>query len=241
MIALIDLAALYWPVWFQTKDALKAMDAALDRVDWTRREFPRTVVCCDSPINLRKEWAQTYKAQREEKPPQSIEGWVATQHRAESWGLPVVSSVGYEGEDIVASLAKQAWPEEVVIVGVDKDLYALISDTVWISSPKGKIDENGCFEKWGVVPRQMTEFLAMTGDATDNIQGCPSCGPARAADLLARFDTIDGIRAATDAEILEVRGVGKKTLACLREWDPTLALKLVKLMDDAPVRLEELF
>lgn len=241
MLTLVDLAPVYWPGWFMAKSAVRAYENAIEKLDWYRREFPRIVICCDSPISLRKEWCATYKAQREEKPVEAIEAWNAVQNRVADWGLPVVRHDGFEGEDIVASLAAQAWPEETQIVGVDKDLYALISDTVWIASPKGRIDSNACFEKWGVVPSQMTDFLAMVGDATDNIQGCPNCGPGRAADLLTRFDTLAGIKEASDEEVLGVRGVGKKTLASLREWDPTMALKLVRLMDNAPIRLEELW
>jgi len=52
---------------------------------------------------------------------------------------------------------------------------------------------------------------------------------------------LEAVRAAKDAELLSVRGVGKKTLESLREWDPALALKLVTLLDDAPIELAKLW
>ena len=242
MVTLIDVSSVFWPGWFQTKSGIRAFENAIEKVDWYRRDNPgRTVVCADSPVSKRKEWAPSYKAQREEKPAEAIDALVSLLRRVQDWGVPVVQCEGYEGEDIACGLVKQAWPEPTQIVGVDKDLYALISETVWIAGKAGRIDSNGCFDRWGVVPSQMTDFLAMTGDATDNIQGCAHCGPGRAADLLWQFGSLDDVRAATDEEILSVRGIGKKTLASLREWDPTLALRLVQLLDDAPVELEALW
>jgi DNA polymerase I len=241
MITMIDVSSVFWPAWFQTKSGIRAYENAVEKVDWYWRDNPRTVVCADSPVSKRKEWCASYKAQREEKPAEALDALVSLLRRVHAWGVPVVECQGFEGEDIVSSLVSQAWPEPVQIVGVDKDLYALISDTVWIAGKSGIIDSNACFNRWGVVPSQMTDFLALTGDAADNIQGCPNCGPGRAADLLERFETLDSLRAASDADILSVRGVGKKTLDSLRAWDPTLALRLVRLLDDAPVTLETLW
>ncbi len=239
-LCLIDLSSVYFPAWFATQSGIRAYDITTERVDWYRREYPRTVVCLDSPVSKRKEWDPSYKEKREKKPPECIEALLDVIDRIQRWGMATAQADGYEGEDAVASICKQAWPEPVVVVGTDKDLYALISDTVTIASPKGIIDINGCYDKWGVTPSMMTEFLAITGDPVDGIQGCPSCGIKRAGDLLQRFETIAGIQAATDDEILSVPGVGAKTLACLRAWDPSLALKLVRLLDDAPVNLAEL-
>jgi hypothetical protein len=59
--------------------------------------------------------------------------------------------------------------------------------------------------------------------------------------LLRTFGTIDGVRSATDEEILALKGIGKKTLASLRAWDPTLAVKLTTLITDAPIALSDLF
>ena len=106
---------------------------------------------------------------------------------------------------------------------------------------KSIIGVEECIQKFGVKPHQIRDFLALTGDVADNIPGCPSCGLMRARDLLLRFGSIKGIKAATDEEILSVRKVGLKTLTELRAWDPTLAVKLVTLLDDAPVVLEDLW
>lgn len=240
-LTLIDLGAEFWRNYFGSRSAVTGYELTLERIDWYRRECDRTVICCDSPKSLRREWFEGYKSNRPPKPADAIEALNAVQDRVRSWGLPVVQCDGYEADDIVATLARQAWPEDVTVIGSEKDFFPLIGDTVRLMGRGGPIGSNECLEKFGVLPEQMTDWLALVGDAADAIPGCPNCGPGRATDLLERFETLAALRAATDEDILSVRGVGKKTLASLRDWDPDLALKLVRLLDDAPVELEALW
>jgi DNA polymerase-1 len=241
VLALIDVGAEFWKNYFGSRSAVTGYELTLERIDWYRHVDCRTVVCCDSPKSKRKEWFHDYKSNRPPKPADALEALIAVQQRATSWGIPVVQSEGYEADDLIATLASQAWPEEVHIVGSEKDFFCLIGDTVKLVGKHGLIGANECFEKFGVLPNQMTDWLALVGDAADAIPGCPSCGPGRATDLLERFETLARIREATDEEILSVRGVGKKTLESLRAWDPSLALQLVRLLDDAPITLDTLW
>lgn len=241
MIALIDLGAEFWKNYFGSRSALSGYELTLEKIDWYRRHGERVVVCCDSPKSKRREWCESYKSNRPPKPQDAIEALVAVQDRARDWGLPVVQCDGYEADDVVATLAGQAWPEECHIIGSEKDFFCLISETVRLVGKNGFIGSNECMEKFGVLPNQMLDWLALVGDAADAIPGCPNCGPGRATDLLTRFETLDALRAAGDDDILSVRGVGQKTLTSLREWDPTLTLKLVRLLDDAPVQLDALW
>lgn len=241
MLALIDIGAEFWKNYFGSRSALTGYELTLERIDWYRHVDCRTVVCCDSPKSLRKDWFAGYKSNRPPKPAEAIASLIAVQQRVATWGLPVVQCEGYEADDLVATLARQAWPEEVQIIGSEKDFFCLIGDTVSLIGKHGPIGTNECFEKFGVLPNQMTDWLALVGDAADAIPGCPNCGPGRATDLLERFETLDGIRSASDEDIRAVRGVGPKTLESLRAWDPTMALKLVRLLDDAPLQLEQLW
>lgn len=241
MITLIDVAAEFWRNSLGGKLPLQGYEYTLERIDWYRRECDRTVVCCDSPNLLRKQWFEGYKASRKDKPPGAMDALISVQQRAEAWGLPVVQCAGYEADDVIATLAKQAWPEPVQIIGSEKDFFCLISETVRLIGKNGPIGGNECFEKFGVLPSQMTDWLTLVGDNSDDIPGCPNCGPGRATLLLDRFDTLAGILAATDDQLLAIKGVGKATLASLREWDPTLARRLIQLMEDAPVDLDGLF
>lgn len=240
-IALIDLGAEFWKNYFGSRSAVKAYELTLECCDWYRRAYERVAVCCDSPVSKRKEIFADYKSNRTPKPADAIESLVAIQTRVSSWGIPVVQCEGYEADDIVATLAQQAWPEEVHVVGSEKDFFCLIGETVKLMGKHGLIGTNECYEKFGVLPHQMPDWLALVGDATDNIPGCPNCGPGRATDLLERFETLDGILQASDEDILSIRGVGKKTLESLRAWDPAIARELVRLMTDAPVVLDTLW
>jgi 5'-3' exonuclease len=241
MLTLIDLGAEFWRNYFGSKSAVVAYELTLEHVDWYRRDCPRTVVCCDSPKSLRKEWFEGYKSNRSPKPQDAIDALVAVQRRIATWGVPVVLRDGYEGDDVLATLTAQAWIEEVQIIGSEKDLFPLIAPNVRLMGRTGPIGANECMEKFGVAPAQMTDWIALVGDAADAIPGCPHCGPGRASDLLERFGTIPGIQGASDEEILGISGIGKKTLESLRAWDPALALRLVRLIEDVPVSLLDLF
>ena len=241
MIVLFDLGATFWYYYFAQLSAVDAYSNTLDRIDWYAKSNPgRFVVCCDHPVLKRKQMDPTYKAQRKEKPRDGVDALTSVEERAREWGLPVVKLEGFEGDDIVSTLCAQAWPETVQIVGTEKDFYALLADNVTLVGRQGTIDESDCMRKFGCAPSQMTDYLALCGDYADGVKGCPNCGPDRSARLLERFGTIARIKAATDDELKELKGIGEKTRASLREWDPTQALSLVRLMTDAPVNLWEL-
>lgn len=108
----------------------------------------------------------------------------------EKMGLYSLSKEGYEADDIIASVVKKFKNDmQINIVTHDKDLYQLISDNVSIYSAAKKelYDENGCFEKYGVYPQQMIDFLAICGDSADNIPGIKGIGEKGAKKLLDEF------------------------------------------------------
>jgi DNA polymerase-1 len=240
MLTLIDLGAEFWKNFFGSRSAVTAYELTLERIDWYRRECERTVVCCDSPKSKRKEWCETYKSNRPPKPQDALDSLISVQQRVRDWGVATVQCDGYEADDIIATLVAQAFGD-VQIIGSEKDLFCLIGGGVRLLGKNGHIGDGDCFAKFGVAPSQMPDWLTLVGDAADCIPGCPNCGPGRASDLLERFGSLDALLAATDEEILSVRGVGKKTLESLRAWDPAMARKLVRLLDDAPVQLDRLW
>lgn len=241
MLTLIDLGAEFWKNYYATGSGVDAYSLTIDRIQFYVKEWRRVVVCCDSPKSKRKEWCPTYKSNRKPKPEDGVDALVSVPERVKAWGVPVVQCDGYEADDVIASLVAQAWPEEVQIIGSEKDFFCLICDSVRLVGKAGYITANDCMTKFGVAPSQMQDWLALAGDAADAIPGCPGCGPSRATTLLENFGSIEGIRAARDEDILALPGIGKKTLDGIRSWDPTMARKLIKLLDDAPVSLVELF
>lgn len=240
-ICLVDLSGQFWRAYHGSKSDVDAYQLTLEQCESYRKRFERTIICCDCGPLLRAEWSPDYKAQRGEKPQDAIDSLRAIEQQIETWDTPLLKVRGYEADDLCASIVEQAWLDEVVIVSSDKDLYQLLSDSVRMITKNGEIGPDGCKEKFGVKPEQMRDFLALAGDQSDNVSGCPGIGPGRARDLLVKFGDLDAIKAATDEELRTVRGMGEKTIANLREWDPTLAVKLVTLIRTAPVSLEDLW
>lgn len=109
--------------------------------------------------------------------------------------IPLVRLQGEEADDVLASLT--CWAErdgaDVLVATSDKDMYQLVGDHVRVV-PAAKeaplIDGKGVLEKTGVHPRQIVDWLALTGDTVDNIAGVPGMGPKTAAKLLQTFDSL---------------------------------------------------
>jgi DNA polymerase-1 len=241
MICLVDLSGIFWRNFYGCRSDIDAYQITLEQVEGYRERFERTAVCCDCGPLIRAEWYPDYKIQRGEKPQDAIDSLRAIEQQAATWDTPLIKLKGYEADDVIASLVDQAWLDDVVIISSDKDLYQLLSDSVRLITKNGEVGPAECVKKFGVRPDQIRDFLTLTGDASDNIPGCPGIGPGRARDLLVKFGTLEAVRAATDEELRTVRGMGDKTLVSLREWDPSLARRLVTLLTDAPVSLSELW
>jgi len=109
--------------------------------------------------------------------------------------IPLVRLQGEEADDVLASLA--CWAEadgaEILVATSDKDMYQLVRDSTRIV-PAAKdvplIDSRGVLGKTGVHPRQIVDWLALTGDTVDNIAGVPGLGPKTAARLLQKFESL---------------------------------------------------
>lgn len=240
MINLFDLSASFWRDALGGKDPLQGYDLTMDRID--RLRGMRTIVCCDSPRSIRKEQQPTYKSNREAKPEAAIDALRAVHNRVLDLGIPIACVEGWEADDVIATLVEQAWPEEVVILGAEKDFYCLLAHehVVRLVGPRGPVDASHCVDKFGVKPEQMTDWLALAGDPADGVPGCPNCGPGRASDLLLKFCTLMAVKAATYDELRSVRGIGEKTAASIQEWDPAPTLELVRLRTDLPISLLEI-
>lgn len=235
-LLLVDLSAEFWRHYHATKSGQWAYELTIERLTALVHHYPRMVVCCEGRNPFRHQWFPAYKANRSEKPEDAKESLREIIAAVSDSPVPTVSIDGYEADDLIATLATQA-SEPVVILSRDKDLYALLSDNVRMLIDDKLIGPDECVAKFGVWPEQMRDLLAIAGDASDNVPGCPGIGMKGAAALIQRFGSLDAARAAKPAEL----GLGPKTLAKFVEWDPTLAVKLVTLLFDAPVCIEDLF
>ena len=159
----------------------------------------RLVVCWDAGYDHRIKLYPEYKANRrvarEEGEPSMIPFQKGALERIlETSGWAQAISMGYEADDVMATLAKQESGTVAIYTG-DQDLHQTVTDSTHvISSNKGKDiiwDLERVMEKWGVTPNRIPEVKGLAGDGGDNIPGCPGCGMGWAKKLLNRYETLE--------------------------------------------------
>jgi DNA polymerase-1 len=137
-----------------------------------------------------------YKANRAETPPDLIEQIPYVRRALEAMRIPVLEYPGFEADDVIGAIARRAEGEgfEVVVVSSDKDMLQLVNERVSMLNP-AKDDEWYDPAKvkafMGVRPDQVTDLLALKGDAIDNIPGAPGIGDKGAKDLIERFGNVE--------------------------------------------------
>jgi DNA polymerase-1 len=138
-----------------------------------------------------------YKANRDPAPEELKRQFQWARDVAHSMGLSCYSDPRYEADDLIGTLADywRGRGHPVCVVSSDKDLAQLIgaNDYWWDFSRNQKLGTEQLFKKFGVLPEQMADYLALTGDAVDNIPGVPGIGPKSAAALLAHFGNLDNL------------------------------------------------
>jgi len=149
-------------------------------------------------------------------------------------GFPVLCVPGVEADDVIGTLAEQAHAQgiDVLISTGDKDLAQLVRPGVTLinTMTNTTMDVSGVFDKFGVKPEQIVDFLSLTGDSVDNVPGVAKCGPKTAAKWLAEYGTLDSVIANADK-------IGGKIGENLREALPNLPLSrsLVTIKTDVPL------
>jgi DNA polymerase-1 len=156
--------------------------------------------------------------------------------------LPILEVQGFEADDVIATLARQAveagW--KVLVVSGDKDLLQMVGDDVKVLNPgregMGAVlyDRKTVEEKWGVPPERVVDVLALVGDAIDNIPGVPGIGEKGARDLVREFGPVEAVLENADRV---KRPAYREGLTRHRE-DALLSKRLATLRTDAPVVLD---
>ena len=120
----------------------------------------------------------------------------------EAMGMPLLSVPGVEADDVIGTLAAEATRAQrrVVISTGDKDMAQLVSDHVTLvnTMTETELDRDGVVTKYGVAPDRIVDYLALMGDAIDNIPGVPKVGPKTAAKWLNQFGSLDAVIAKAD-------------------------------------------
>ncbi len=147
---------------------------------------------------LRSKIDPNYKANRPKPPEDLLKQLPVAIEWIKKMDFKSLEISGYEADDIIATIAKDAKQKgiKVQIVSSDKDLYQLIDDDrVLIYDPmkKIKINKDECMKKFGVKPFQITDYLAIVGDSSDNIPGVKGIGPKGARTLLSTYKNLKEI------------------------------------------------
>ncbi len=186
-------------------------------------------------LTLRHEEFKEYKAQRPPMP-DGMKAQIPYIHRVvEALNIPAVKQAGYEADDLIGTLARQAEQagHDVVIVTGDKDMLQLITPHVRIYDPvKDKWSGDAeCIAKFGVEPGRVVEVMGLMGDSSDNIPGVKGIGEKTAIRLITQFRTIDELL----TRLEEVTPTRIKTILAEQADNARLSRKLATIDTQSPV------
>ena len=201
-------------------------------------------VCFDShgPTERHTDYAD-YKANRQETPEDILIAVPDIKRIIKAFNIPVIESMGFEADDIIGTLSKQAENAgyNVFMVTPDKDYGQLVSDKVKIYKPAyqgGDVEIMGPKEvcaKWNIERvDQVIDVLGLMGDAVDNIPGIPGVGEKTAAKLLKEYDTLENVLAHAE----NIKGALGKKVTEGKEL-AILSKKLATIIMDVPVEFHE--
>lgn len=181
---------------------------------------------------VRHESFVDYKANRAKAPDDLSEQIVRTHELITDLRIPSFVYPGYEADDIIATRASKAYTNPhmyTTIMSSDKDLKQLINDRIDVRDPmKNKSTSLSDFQReYGFAPEYMRDYLALIGDASDNIPGIAGIWPKTASDLIKQYNSIDAIYSA-----IESGDINKSILTKLEAWRDMVAqaLQLVSLL-----------
>ena len=188
---------------------------------------------------LRTEMYVEYKANRDATPEAIKIAIPYIQELLKAMHIPIMEKAGFEADDLIGTLAKQAEKEgfQVFMVTPDKDFAQLVSENIFMYKPARM--GNG-IEIWGIPevqarfeverPEQVIDFLGMMGDASDNIPGLPSVGEKTAKKFLAEYGSMENLLANTH----QLKGAIKEKIEANKELG-LLSKKLATILLDCPV------
>ena len=195
-----------------------------------------------STPTFRHKMYEPYKANREAQPEDITIAFPYIEAIVRAFNIPIVTVDGYEADDVIGTLAKQAEGEgfSVYMVTPDKDFGQLVSENIFLYKPSRQgngIEIMGVPEilnKWNVERvDQVIDMLGLQGDSVDNIPGVPGIGPKTASKLLAQFDSVEKLVDSTD----QLKGKQKERLEEFRE-QALLSKKLAVIETQVPIQFD---
>jgi 5'-3' exonuclease len=254
MLYLVDASYYIFRAWFALPDTVRdrsgrPVNAVLGYTrflgDLLEEVAPeRIAVAFDESLSgcFRNDLYAPYKANRDLPPAELEYQFGLCREITRALGVAEFASLRYEADDIIGTLAahSRGASANVTIVSRDKDLAQLLRPGDALVDPASgrRVAHEGVPAFLGVRAEQVADFLALTGDAVDNIPGVPGIGRKTAAALLAELDSIDRLLAELDrVPALELRGARRVAAALDGHRDALmLARRLTTIACDAPLR-----
>ncbi|MGC8633397.1 MAG: DNA polymerase I [Candidatus Limnocylindrales bacterium] len=164
---------------------------------------PDYVICAfDLPgPTFRHEAFADYKATRQKMPDDLRDQFPRVRELVEAFRIPISELQGFEADDVIGTLSRQAEARDLLttIVSGDLDMLQLVTDRTHVMTTRGGVqmtvtyDPEKVRERYGLAPAQMIDFKALKGDTTDNIPGIPGVGEKTASKLLQDFGSLDAV------------------------------------------------
>ena len=223
-----------------TSAILGFMNSLLDVI---KRERPdHLAVCFDKGGSTdRVEMYEAYKANRDETPEAIKIAVPYIESILKAMHIPIMVKDGYEADDVIGTLSKQAEKEgyQTFMVTPDKDFAQLVSDHIFMYRPVF----GGGYETWGIPevkakfevedPLQVIDFLGMMGDSSDNIPGLPGVGEKTAKKFIQQYGSMENLLANTH----ELKGKMKENIEANKDLG-RLSKQLATIMLDVPVTFD---
>lgn len=192
-------------------------------------------------ITFRHEEYKGYKARRKATPDELRPQFPLIKQLLAAMHIPVMELEGYEGDDLICKVVKEAERKglEVLIVSGDRDLLQLVTEHTKALMTRKGISDLECFtpekvkEKYGIEPDQVADYKGLKGDQSDDIPGAPGIGAKTAAKLIEQFSSVEGCLDNLDK-------LSPKLAAILREYGDQVVMskKLATLACDVPISVD---
>jgi len=200
------------------------------------------VVAFDTGETFRHDEYAEYKAHRSRMPQELADQMERIRQVIETMDIPIVEAEGFEADDVLGTLSRQAAEQDIssLIVTGDSDLFQLVTPDVHVllagrrSSDTRAYDQEAIRQRYELEPKQLIDYKALIGDISDNIPGVRGVGPKTATPLLQKYGTVEGIYEHLD-EI-----TAKRARNALEKGQAVafLSKRLVTIRIDVPVTLD---
>jgi DNA polymerase-1 len=249
-IYLVDGTSNVYRAYFAIRAALTAEDGTPTNALWGFTQILRKLLADLEPEYLavafdpkgptfRHEMYAEYKAQRPQMPVDLRPQVALAPEVCHALGVPTLIAPGFEADDVLASVARQAREagHPVVVVASDKDMLQIVGDGISLLNPHKNnllLDAVGVENVFGVRPDQVTDVLALWGDSSDNVPGVTGIGEKGAKQIIADFGDLE----AAISRAAEIRRKSYRENLQAEADQARFSKRLVTLRTDAPVSLD---